>query len=51
MEVGRCEELTEIVVADVSTPAMAVKTELRTGLKCGLVMNLDTGWDFDVAKH
>ena len=30
---------------------MTMETALQTGLKFGLVVNLDSGWDFDVAKH
>ena len=53
MEVGRNEELTESDVAEISTSTMTVKTTaaLQTGLTCGVVINLDSGCVFDVARH
>ena len=50
VEEVRCEELTEIDVEEISTPAIAVKTALQTRLECGLAMSLANGCDFDVAN-
>ena len=50
MEVQRYGDLTETEVAEKPTPAMTMETTLQTGLKFGLVVNLDSGCDFKRRK-